>query len=577
MWKPSRRGTVCAATAGLMAGCVLLAPVRGAAETNGWSAYPGPRYGNELRQTPTASKPQSKLWWHDRAWWGLLYHPADATVRIAELMPDHTWRPTTAVVAGRPLSVGDALRDGAAVHVLNETAEGLVASSFAYDRSARRYTRQPGSSAVLGRRGSNAASLAKDSLGRLWVTFVSAGRVWVSHSDPARLRWTAPYVPAVPGRTVGNGEVSDIVAFDGQVGVLWSDQRSGAFRVALHADAAPDSRWTSETALVGRDMADDHISAHVVPHKGGSTIVAAVKTSRDENGGSADEPLVLVLRRDPAGTWSRHQVATVGDDVTRPSIAVDATNTVYVVGRRADSIVYKSAPLDDLTFAPGPGTRLMSNDEASFTDPTTTQQVVDARTGLVVLASDFLGHRYGHAEITVGGGSAAAASGAAVTITRPVAPSGLRGLVVDGAVRLVWAPSSADGLWAPAGRPATVRGYTVLRDGGPIAVTQGTSYVDSTPAGDRSHTYAVRARGLGGTRSASSAAVEVFVPAGADEAGLPIAYLLVAGFVALAALGGGGLAARIRRRDGEAVPLPRPRRPAVLRSSASTGRHARRR
>jgi hypothetical protein len=315
-----------------------------------------------------------------------------------------------------------------------------------------------------------------------------------------------------------------------------------------------------------------------VPHRDGSTIVAAVKTSRDESDDSADEPLVLVLRRDPAGTWSSHQVATVGDDVTRPAIAVDAANTVYVVGRRAGSIVYKSAPLADLTFEPGPGTRLMSNDVASFTDPTMTQQVVDARTGLVVLASDFLGHRYGHVEISVGGGSAAGASGAPATITRPVAPSDLRGRVVDGAVRLVWAPSSADGLWAPAGRPATVRGYTVLRDGSPIAVTQGTSYVDSTPAGDRSHTYAVRARGLGGTRSAASAAVEVFVPPGVDGDGLPTAYLLMVILVALAALGGGGLAARSHRRErGRELSLPRPRTPAVLRSPASTGRHARRR
>ena len=67
------------------------------AEVRQSAAYPGPGYNGYSEagltvSTPTYSMAQSKTWWHDGAWWALLYDSKDSALHVAELGGDHIWR-----------------------------------------------------------------------------------------------------------------------------------------------------------------------------------------------------------------------------------------------------------------------------------------------------------------------------------------------------------------------------------------------------------------------------------------------------------------------------------------------------
>src|SRR3712207_5791626 len=69
--------------------------------------YVGHTYASTA--SPTADKPQSKLWFLDGSWWALMVADGTSTTTIHQLLPDHTWRNTGAVVDTRANSTGDAL------------------------------------------------------------------------------------------------------------------------------------------------------------------------------------------------------------------------------------------------------------------------------------------------------------------------------------------------------------------------------------------------------------------------------------------------------------------------------------
>ncbi|MBA3464633.1 MAG: hypothetical protein H0T46_32170, partial [Deltaproteobacteria bacterium] len=55
-------------------------------------SYVGASFGDSLDVMPTRYEHQSKLWFHDEAWWALMFDSTDSSARIFELSPDHTWR-----------------------------------------------------------------------------------------------------------------------------------------------------------------------------------------------------------------------------------------------------------------------------------------------------------------------------------------------------------------------------------------------------------------------------------------------------------------------------------------------------
>ena len=87
--------------------------------------------------------------------------------------------------------------------------------------------------------------------------------------------------------------------------------------------------------------------------------------------------------------------------------------------------------------------------------------------------------------------------------TAPTAPSGLSATVTGSTVHLSWQPSSDN---------VGVTGYTVLRDGVPMATATATAYADATGKQGSTYSYAVQAYDATGNVSATSSALSQHVP-----------------------------------------------------------------
>ncbi|CAN5791317.1 hypothetical protein BH24ACT15_BH24ACT15_30920 [soil metagenome] len=369
---------------------------------------------------PSENKPQSKLWYHDGAWWALMVNTGGSLVYIHELMPDHTWRNTGVQVDSRVNSKGDALwsgRDGKLYVASRSAGSNLQVNSFLYNTTIRSWERNAGFPVTVDSGGgSESATIDQDSLGRLWVTYTQASRVWVTHSlDSTGTTWTKGFQPPGVDTVIKSDDLSALIAFGTSIGVLWSDQESGLFRFAIHNDADGDDVWRSEVASSGSGSADDHINLKQLVGDSQGRIFAAIKTSKGDL--STDPPgatLVGVLTRTPqpdgTGTWSLAPAGTVADDHTRPIIMIDKTNqelyffaTAPVAG---GDIFYKKAPLSNISFGPGRGTPFVDaaavvNNASGAKDPVT------AESGLVILAVAEGQKQYVHAEMELAGGSTA--------------------------------------------------------------------------------------------------------------------------------------------------------------------------
>jgi hypothetical protein len=62
--------------------------------------YQDHNYSTALTK-PNADKPQSKLRYHDGAWWASMVEAGGTGLFVHELLPDHTWRNTGALVDSR--------------------------------------------------------------------------------------------------------------------------------------------------------------------------------------------------------------------------------------------------------------------------------------------------------------------------------------------------------------------------------------------------------------------------------------------------------------------------------------------
>jgi hypothetical protein len=551
MRRGGRRGLALAACLVVLAGPL---PMASAAPVSP-ETYIGTSFGDQIVAAPTRMENQSKIWWHDDAWWALLVESTGTTVRVHELTKDHTWRPTSAVVTADVENVGDALVDGNLTHVLSRNGDqALQYVRLRYDEATRDYSAE--APVLVTPRGgtASAATLALDGTGRLWAAFATVRRVLYSWTDNGR-NWAPMEVLADTG-TGGTPEQAALVAFDDRVGVLWSDQSTGSFLFAFHQDGADPLAWTREVALQGQAVADNHISLKRVPSEPSDTLVAAVKTSAGDRAETADTPLIRVLVRAPDGQWSDAPVSTVAEDLNGPVLLVDeGTRRLHLFASGGGDIVMKEARLDDLRFEPGRGDLFVLGGGNAVSNATVPKEPVNARSGLVVLASDMDNRTYRHAEVPLSSPEPVVDPD---DQTAPSTPGTLQGRALsDERIVLTWSASTDGDQWAPARDGVPVKEYVVVREGVEVATVPSTSIQDHLARAPddttaKSVDYAVVAVDFAGNRS-EAARLTVELPAvGATRPAL-VGGLALAGLAAVAA---GALLLRRRRRQLALPTLP---------------------
>jgi hypothetical protein len=421
--------------AGLICSAILVvslfAAVGGAAVTNaagtvGILDQQFPANPNNSAFSPTGEKPQSKLWFNGGRWWASMLH-TDSKYYIFYLNGS-TWVKTAAQIDDRIQTQADVLWDAGSNHLYVASGAGGDPSGLDLPARLYRYTYHPGALLDLAytldtgfpvpirNGGAETIVLDKDTTGKLWITYTQGSKVWVNHSgaNPAvldpDLSWNlAPAAFTVTGTntSVAADDISSLIAYDGKIGVFWSNQNDTTFYFAYHVDGTADTSWTGGAAWSQKDIADDHINLKSLHTTGGGDVFAVVKTSIQTNG--AGQPRIVVLHRKPNGTW--HAPAIVWDETagsTRPVLLVDSVNhRLYVFATTTTTggvIAYKrssdySAGAVSFAEAQVPFIQITAPNLNQMNNPTSTKQNIDGAGGLnsiVVLASDDTARYYAH-------------------------------------------------------------------------------------------------------------------------------------------------------------------------------------
>jgi hypothetical protein len=213
-------------------------------------------YGNGTANSPTGEKPQSKLWFNDGTWWGLLFDPATEDFYIYRLdQATQTWSKTSTLVEPRSSARSDVLWDGSHLYVASapsntqSTNQAAQLRRFSYDKASKKYTLDAGFPATVASNPIEAIVLDKDTTGKLWVTYTQGSKVYVNRSLTSDSSWGTPFVLPVNGTSVDPDDISAVVAFDSKIGVMWSNQTDGTFYFATHNDGDPDSAWQGGVAM----------------------------------------------------------------------------------------------------------------------------------------------------------------------------------------------------------------------------------------------------------------------------------------------------------------------------------------
>jgi len=360
----------------------------------------GPTIGPRFAVTREA---QSRLWFTAGTWWALL-SDSNGAQRIFELGADHSWRDTGVIVDSRARSTGDTLWDGKNLVVASRTSNGSIEiSRLTFNTTTRQWSVDAGFPVKIANDGTVVTTITRDATGRLWIVYVSGAQVWYATTNGNDAAWTAPaHLP--PATTpVKDEDIATVVAYPGHVGVLWSDQVSGAFHFATHADGAPVSTWSTEAIpLKGPLAADNHVSIKVAQN---GQILAAVKTSFGDQPGRANAAQVVLLSRSTAGQWTAVGVASVSSSATRGITMIDdERQLVYVILTAPEpggAVYMKAASLSRLVFDTGRGQRVLAAKDATIGSATASKQNVSSATGIVILGADEKTGTYYRADIVL--------------------------------------------------------------------------------------------------------------------------------------------------------------------------------
>src|SRR5215208_3055185 len=352
---------------------------------------------------PTGEKPQSKLWFNDGTWWASMFNRTAEEYHVYRYdRATHTWSDTGTLIDERNSSKADTLWDGKNLYVVSagesntNTAHGARILRYSYDRATKRYTRDPGFPVTITSGGLETIVLDKDTTGKLWVAYTQNKKVYANRTLSNDQTWGTPFVLPVRGTSVSADDIASVVAFDSQIGVMWSNQVDSAMYFATHTDGDPDDVWQgSRTAIQGPNYADDHISLRSLQAADSSgRVFAAVKTSHNDVANpNPNAPLNLLLVRDRDGNWTNNVFGRVGDNHTRPIVMLDEEHRDLYMFATAPcctggAIYYKKTSLSNVSFSDGVGTPfIQSPTDTNINDATSTKQSVSSATGLMVMAS----------------------------------------------------------------------------------------------------------------------------------------------------------------------------------------------
>lgn len=374
---------------------------------------------------PPGRQLQSRLWAIDGRWFAAMIEPASRETRIFQLSADgSTWSDTGVLLDERPGVTVDALWSGEHLYVASVVPgrsrdDGVRVTRFSLD-AAGRFGLDPDFPVTLTEPGAEAVSIARDSTGRLWTTFLAEGRLMVAWSTVNEVIWSAPTpFDGAPGPLDENDAAAVVTVGEGSVGLVWSDRNASEIRFSIRQDADEPEAWSEpEVAFDGLPLGELPIAVAAGPD--GTTWVGVETAVADDPEAVGSEPGAVALVRTAEGAWSSTLIAYVEERFGQPVPLVDpAGRRAFVVGvhpRHGGAVHLKQASFDRLEFETGRGLPLIADArDPDLAHVTSTKQPVSLEEGFVVLAFDEETGTYSHAIVSAAppGSASPGPSGAA--------------------------------------------------------------------------------------------------------------------------------------------------------------------
>jgi PKD repeat protein len=433
----------------LVAVSFVAAPAASAAP--GDIGTPGASLAGFATPTPTAPKPESKLWFAFGSWWASMASTATGGYRIHRLdRAAGTWVDTGVDLDPRGATQADVLWNGThlfvashAVAASSTTTSALEpARLFRYSWDGSTWTPDAGFPITITGTSVEALTIAQNALGRVWATWTLNKRVYLAQTtasaDAASVLFGTSFIPLMNNLTstdsatatsLTSDDISTIVSADGVTTLVWSNQVTGQTWSARRVDST--STWTANPIVSGTLMSDDHLNLRAIPGDPAQRVVAVLKTSRNDASPSVPtDPLLVAAVYTPAsGTWTTTPFATVADSGTRPMAVLDPANDqlhVFYTGPSTAGIVAftgtvyeKSSSLSAPSFA-GPGTPVLREaSNATMNNATSAKLPATAGSGVLVLAATETSPRYWFADF---GGIAPPTASFSTSTTSGTAP-----------------------------------------------------------------------------------------------------------------------------------------------------------
>ncbi len=325
----------------------------------------------------TEDKPQSKLWYNDSSWWGIL--PSGSGLYFYRMQDGVFVKQTfsNALVDAKNSARADVLWNGSKLFVLIYKGTASSFATYTYDTVSDTYTRVGTATPLAYGSGVETGTVALDSVNTLWTAYESVGNIYVKWSQDYKT-WSAPF-QINSGALVSADDIAAVVAFDNKIGVLWSDHTAVSFNFRTHTDGASGTEWNAQEIVAqGNKIADDHIHLTVTPNQ---DVLAATKS------GSGDT-INLFVRRLNSG-WSVPY--KISQSATRPIVLYERDHDdvyvfyTYPTATTSAFIVYKKVPFTNLAqITTTPAIKVLQG--TSINNVTSTKDNIDSMTDIVVAA-----------------------------------------------------------------------------------------------------------------------------------------------------------------------------------------------
>jgi hypothetical protein len=394
-------------------------------------------YGSSAQSSggpATTTKPESKLFYTGDGvsepvrWWAVLgtsgQNAPSAGVWLFELV-NHAWVARMQLPGADPWAKGDTVFDGTTLYV---STRDQTASAPGNPRQSSLYKIPYLGNGTFGTANIGpfpittanieTLTIAVDTVERVWTTFEQGQQIKVAFTAAAGTSFSQP--TTISQTNVNSDDISAITAFDGKIGVFWSDQVARKDFFAWRSDDAavnPLPPWNVETAFGGGVggcptassglCADDHMNLKV----SGNEVYVAIKTSLGDGAGtSPSDPLITLLRRSANGSWASFPVSPVSQHATRPIMVLSPLqDRIWVWAQRAREIDVWESSFTSPGFNSNGFVPWIANGGTS-NDATSTRQLTTSQTGTVVEASVNASTQYWHNEFLPGGGGPVAPS-----------------------------------------------------------------------------------------------------------------------------------------------------------------------